>query len=147
MMLYMRVDFSAAIVGVNRCLERIAQIKARLRCCCKGSEMVTVMQNPSSCRSYISTCTVSLKSSSGPNGPGHTLQPTALVSELYIRMIRDTSIDWQSRGHFFAIAAQTIRRILVDHARSVNAQRRPKPAKRVQIDDVVLYSDDHRNEI
>lgn len=79
--------------------------------------------------------------------PGHTLQPTALVSELYIRLIRDTSIDWQSRGHFFAIAAQTIRRILVDHARAVNAQRRPNPTKRVKVDDVMLYSDDHTQEI
>jgi len=79
--------------------------------------------------------------------PGHTLQPTALVSELYIRLIRDTSIDWQSRGHFFAIAAQTIRRILVDHARSVNAQRRPNPQKRITVDDVMLYSDDHTQEI
>ena len=79
--------------------------------------------------------------------PGNSLQPTALVSELYLRLIRDTSIDWQSRGHFYAIAAQTIRRILVDHARVLNAQRRPARAKRVQVDDVVLYSEDHTTEI
>src|SRR5438128_4255377 len=46
---------------------------------------------------------------------GHTLQPTALLSELYLRMIRDPSVEWQSRAHFYAIAAETIRRILVDH--------------------------------
>jgi len=74
--------------------------------------------------------------------PGHTLQPTALISELYLRLIRDTSIDWQSRAHFFAVAASTIRRILVDHARGTNAQRRPKPRQRVQFDDVLIYSED-----
>ena len=79
--------------------------------------------------------------------PGHTLQPTALVSELYLRLLRETSIDWQSRTHFYAVAAQTIRRILVDHARSVNAQKRPKPAQRIRVDDVVLYSGDHPEDI
>jgi RNA polymerase sigma factor (TIGR02999 family) len=55
----------------------------------------------------------------------HTLQPTALVNELYLRVLApDESIDWQNRAHFFAIAAQTLRRILVDHARKRNAERR-----------------------
>jgi RNA polymerase sigma-70 factor, ECF subfamily len=78
---------------------------------------------------------------------GHTLQPTALVSELYLRVIRDSSVDWQSRSHFYAIAAQTIRRILVEHARSVGALRRPHPRKRLQLDDVALYTEDHAYEI
>src|SRR5581483_3562265 len=46
--------------------------------------------------------------------PGHTLQPTALMHELYLRVLRDSSIDWQSRAHFYAVAAETMRRILVD---------------------------------
>lgn len=79
--------------------------------------------------------------------PGHTLQPTALLSELYLRVIRDTSVDWQSRSHFYAIAAETIRRILVDHARAANALRRPNPNKRVPVEDVLIYSDDHALEI
>jgi RNA polymerase sigma-70 factor, ECF subfamily len=78
---------------------------------------------------------------------GHTLQPTALIGELYMRIIRDGAIDWQNRAHFYAVAASTIRRILVDHARMMNAKRRPKPAQRVQFDDVVLYSDDRAEEI
>jgi len=78
---------------------------------------------------------------------GHTLQPTALLSELYLRVIRDTTIDWQSRGHFYSIAAGTIRRILVDYARAANAIRRPSPCKRVQLDDVVIYSRDRSQDI
>jgi RNA polymerase sigma-70 factor, ECF subfamily len=78
---------------------------------------------------------------------GHTLQPTALLSELYLRIIRDSSVAWQSRAHFFAIAAATIRRILVDHARAANAVRRPDRARRVQIEDVCVYSDDNALEM
>lgn len=54
---------------------------------------------------------------------GHTLQPTLLVNEAFMRMIGQRDVSWQNRAHFFAIAAQTIRRILVDHAR---ARRRVK---------------------
>jgi RNA polymerase sigma-70 factor, ECF subfamily len=78
---------------------------------------------------------------------GHTLQPTALLSELYLRIIRDTAIDWQSRAHFYAIASETIRRILIEHARAAKALRRPNPAKRVEIDDVLAYTDDRAEEI
>jgi RNA polymerase sigma factor (TIGR02999 family) len=78
---------------------------------------------------------------------GHTLQPTALISELYLRIIRDGDIDWQSRAHFYAVAASTIRRILVDYARVANAQRRPRPSGRVQFEDVVIYSNDRAEEI
>ena len=78
---------------------------------------------------------------------GHTLQPTALISELYLRIFRDTSIGWQNRAHFFAVCAQTVRRILVDHARSVNAQRRPSPQRRCDLDDVLVYTDDRASEV
>ena len=54
---------------------------------------------------------------------GHTLQPTALVHELYVRLVASEPIVWQNRSHFFAVAAQTLRRILVDSAR---ARRRSK---------------------
>jgi RNA polymerase sigma factor (TIGR02999 family) len=54
---------------------------------------------------------------------GHTLQPTLLVNEAFMRMIGQRDVSWQNRAHFFAMAAQTIRRILVDHAR---ARRRVK---------------------
>lgn len=49
--------------------------------------------------------------------PGHTLQPTVLVSEAFVRLVGERGTDWQNRSQFFAVAAQTIRRILVDHAR------------------------------
>lgn len=76
-----------------------------------------------------------------------TLEPTALINELYLRIIHDTPVHWQSRAHFYAIAAATIRRILVDHARAANAQRRPKPNQRVELDEVLIYSEDRGPEI
>jgi RNA polymerase sigma-70 factor (ECF subfamily) len=73
----------------------------------------------------------------------HTLQPTALVNELYLRLKLDKSIDWQDRKHLFSVVAVTMRRILVDHARARNAQRRPSPNRRVDIDNCFVRSDDH----
>src|SRR5258708_6653281 len=56
--------------------------------------------------------------------PDHTLQPTALVHEAYMRLIDQTQVNWQNRAHFFGVAAQMMRRILVDHARVHNAEKR-----------------------
>ena len=56
--------------------------------------------------------------------PGHTLQPTALVNELYIKLFAGEPVDWQNRAHFFAVAAQQMRRILIDHARARVAEKR-----------------------
>lgn len=56
--------------------------------------------------------------------PGHTLQPTALVHEAYLRLSELKEIDWQNSAHFFAIAAQMMRRILIDHARSHGSEKR-----------------------
>lgn len=55
---------------------------------------------------------------------GHTLDPTGLVHEAYLRLVRYQEVEWQGRAHFFGAAAQTMRRILVDHARAKNAQKR-----------------------
>ncbi len=79
--------------------------------------------------------------------PGHTLQATALVHEAYLRLTGASLIDWQSRAHFFAIAAQTMRRILVDHARSASARKRPAKRNRVTLESAVLYSDDQSEEL
>lgn len=57
--------------------------------------------------------------------PNHTLQPTALVHEAYIRLTRQTRVTWANRTQFFAIAAQLMRRVLVDHARERHAAKRP----------------------
>jgi RNA polymerase sigma factor (TIGR02999 family) len=56
--------------------------------------------------------------------PGHTLQSTALVNEAYVRMVAQDFPQWQNRAHFFAVAAQLMRQILVDHARSYRAAKR-----------------------
>ena len=50
--------------------------------------------------------------------PGHTIQPTALVNEAYLRLVEQTNIRWQNRAHFFGIAAGVMRRVLCDHARA-----------------------------
>jgi len=68
---------------------------------------------------------------------GHTLQPTALVHEAYLRLAGSHRISWQSRAHFFAVAAQMMRRILVDHARAHHAAKRPSAALRVTLDDQI----------
>jgi RNA polymerase sigma-70 factor (ECF subfamily) len=56
--------------------------------------------------------------------PDHTLQPTALVNEAYMKMIDITQVSWQNKAHFIGVAANQMRRILVDHARTHNAQKR-----------------------
>jgi len=56
--------------------------------------------------------------------PGHTLQATALVNELYLKLFGGEPVDWQNRTHFFAVAAQQIRRLLVDYARAGLAEKR-----------------------
>jgi RNA polymerase sigma-70 factor (ECF subfamily) len=58
--------------------------------------------------------------------PGHTLQPTALVHEAYLRLADEPDDRWRDRAHFFAVAALAMRRILVDHARSRNARKRTR---------------------
>jgi RNA polymerase sigma-70 factor, ECF subfamily len=79
--------------------------------------------------------------------PGHTLQPTALISELYLRVLHDSNIEWHSRAHFYAVAAETVRRVLIDHARAANAQRRPHPGQRIQLDDELSYAEDRAYEL
>jgi len=66
--------------------------------------------------------------------PGHTLQPTALVHEAYLRMVGQKNVLWQNRGHFFGIAAQMMRRILIDDARRRSAAKRDGGPLRVDLD-------------
>ncbi len=56
--------------------------------------------------------------------PGHTLQPTAVVHEAYFRLVDQTRVTWKNRGHFFAVASQAMRRILIDYARAREAEKR-----------------------
>ena len=67
---------------------------------------------------------------------GHTLQPTALVNEAYLRLVDQRRVDWRNRAHFFGVAAQMMRRILVDHARRHNAGKRGDGIQHVSIDQV-----------
>jgi RNA polymerase sigma factor (TIGR02999 family) len=66
--------------------------------------------------------------------PGHTLQATALVHDAFLKLVDQTRVDWQDRAHFFAIASQAMRRILVDHARARAAAKRGAGAARVSSD-------------
>src|SRR5205085_9245641 len=69
---------------------------------------------------------------------GHTLQTTALVNEAYLRLIDSSQVRWQNRAHFFAVAAQLMRRILVDFARSRHNLKRGGAAQRVSLDEALL---------
>jgi RNA polymerase sigma factor (TIGR02999 family) len=65
----------------------------------------------------------------------HTLQPTALVHEVYIRLVDQRQVDWRNRAHFFGVSAQVMRRILVDHARRHGASKRGDGVRCVSIDE------------
>ena len=67
---------------------------------------------------------------------GHTLQPTALVHEVYLRLVDQSQVKWQSRAHFFGVAARAMREILVDHARKRQARKRGGTDSLISIDDV-----------
>ena len=69
--------------------------------------------------------------------PGHTLQPTALVHEAYLRLVDQRSVTWQNRAQFFGLAAQMMRRILVNHALGRRAEKRGGDAQRIPLDDVL----------
>ncbi len=70
----------------------------------------------------------------------HTLQPTALVHEAYMRLIEQHSADWQNRAHFFGLAAEMMRRILVNHAVSHNAEKRFGNQTRLALDEIVDFT-------
>ncbi|MBX3290507.1 MAG: sigma-70 family RNA polymerase sigma factor [Acidobacteria bacterium] len=70
--------------------------------------------------------------------PDHTLQPTALVHEAYMKLIDQTRVKWQNRAHFFGIAAQVMRRILMDHARKHLAGKRGGNAEVLPLEEEIL---------
>ena len=79
--------------------------------------------------------------------PGHTLQTSALVNEAYLRLAGHEDIQWQDRAHFFAIAAQAMRRILVDHARRRGGQKRGGDAHKVALDEALVVSSERAAEV
>ena len=68
---------------------------------------------------------------------GHTLQSTALVHEAYLKLVGQNNVRWQNRAHFFGIAAQMIRRILVDYARARKADKRGSGAEKLSLDEAI----------
>ncbi|PYJ28826.1 MAG: RNA polymerase subunit sigma-70 [Verrucomicrobia bacterium] len=79
--------------------------------------------------------------------PDHTLQTTALVNEAYLRLADQTNPNWQSRAHFFAVAARAMRQILVSYARSNRAQKRGGGAAKIELDEAAIMSPEQSNEI
>ena len=73
-------------------------------------------------------------------GEYHTLQPTALVHEVFLKLVQQRSINWKGRSHFFAIAAQMMRRILVDHARARLRDKRGAGDRPIPLDDVFIFA-------
>src|SRR5580693_9016591 len=73
--------------------------------------------------------------------PGHSLQTTALVNEAYMRLIDYEGMQWQNRAHFFAVSAQLMRRILVDHARRHNLKR-GGGVQHVSLEETAIVDDD-----
>ena len=76
----------------------------------------------------------------------HTLQPTALINEAYLRLARE-NVDWQSRQHFIGVAANVMRRLLVDHARAHNAQMRAGGLQRVELEEGFMVSSEQSKEV
>jgi RNA polymerase sigma-70 factor (ECF subfamily) len=74
----------------------------------------------------------------GREREGHSLQPTELIHEAYLRLVGSTPIDWHDRSHFYALAARLMRQILVDHARSRGRQKRGGAALPVTLDEAVM---------
>jgi len=73
-------------------------------------------------------------------GPGHTLQATALVNDAYLRLVDQRRVSWQNRAHFFGVAAQIIRRVLVDHARARHRLKRGGNVVRVEFSEQAAAS-------
>ncbi len=79
--------------------------------------------------------------------PDHTLQATALVHEAYLRLVDQRAVTWQNRAHFFGVAAQLMRRILVDYARRRQAAKRGGAALKVSLNELVLAAEERSEEV
>jgi RNA polymerase sigma factor (TIGR02999 family) len=79
--------------------------------------------------------------------PSHTLQTTALVNEAYLRLVDQRRARWQSRSHFLAIAAQMMRRILIDHARKIAFAKRGGGAPKVSLDEACILAEERAGEL
>jgi RNA polymerase sigma factor (TIGR02999 family) len=78
---------------------------------------------------------------------GHSLQPTALVHEAYLRLIDQTKVEWHNRAHFFGVAAQMMRRILIDHAKTKHRVKRGGTAVKVVLDENIDFTQERAAEL
>src|SRR4029434_1451444 len=78
---------------------------------------------------------------------GHTLQTTALVNEAYMRLADYKEMRWESRAHFFAVSAQVMRRILIDHARSRHVAKRGAAQQKIALDETAVVSNERSAEL
>lgn len=78
---------------------------------------------------------------------GHTMQTTALVNEAYVRLVNRKNVHWQDRAHFFAIAAELMRTILVDHARSHASTKRGGGARKLALDEALVVSQERAADV
>lgn len=74
--------------------------------------------------------------------PDHTLQPTALVHEAYLRLVDQSRVEWQNRVHFYGVAAQMMRRILIDHARAHASEKRSGGGRRLSLDEAAVLPEE-----
>ena len=79
--------------------------------------------------------------------PNHTLQPTALVHEAYLKLIDQTQVQWQGRNHFLAVCAQAMRRILVDHARGKARDKRSAGGQRIELNEELMISSERSEDL
>jgi RNA polymerase sigma-70 factor, ECF subfamily len=79
--------------------------------------------------------------------PDHTLQPTALVHEAYLKLIRQQTVNWQGRSHFIGIAAQLMRRILIDHARGHLREKRGGSKVVLPLNEALVFSPEHSEDL
>jgi RNA polymerase sigma factor (TIGR02999 family) len=79
--------------------------------------------------------------------PGNSLQPTALVHEAYLRLVDQTQVNWQNRAHFFGVAAQMMRRILVDHARAKQREKRGGQERKLSLEEAITASRERAAEL
>ena len=83
----------------------------------------------------------------GKERNNHTLQTSALINEAYLKLVDQDETNWQNRAHFFAVAAQIMRHILVDHARSYGYEKRGAGAQHVGLDDAKVFSEERARDL
>ena len=79
--------------------------------------------------------------------PDHTLQPTALVHEAYLRLVEQRRVEWRNRAHFFGVAAQLMRRILVDHARAQQTDKRRAAHQAIPLEGAFAFSEEQSGQL